>query len=117
MSQPSYVIVLCTCADASVALNLARRLVDTRLAACVNILPGVTSVYAWEDKVESSAEHLLVIKTEAELFFGVQEFIKQNHSYELPEVIAVPILHGLPDYLKWISAWVISDSSGSCSSG
>lgn len=98
-------LVLCTCPSAQSAHELAGALVESRLAACVNILPGVTSVYGWEDRVESAEEHLLLIKTVAEQYESLETFIEQRHPYEVPEIIAVPIERGSKRYLDWLGAW------------
>jgi periplasmic divalent cation tolerance protein len=99
-----YCLVLCTCPDAETAGNLAEALVAERRAACVNIVPGLTSVYAWEGKIERAQEHLLLIKTEVAAFGALETWLKAHHPYELPEVIAVPVVRGSVDYLEWISA-------------
>ncbi|MEZ5445998.1 MAG: divalent-cation tolerance protein CutA [Gammaproteobacteria bacterium] len=98
----SYWLVLTTCPDADSAERLAHLLVSRNLAACVNIQPGVRSVYRWQGTVESSAEHLLSIKTAATRYEALQDVIKANHPYELPEVVAVPIVAGSSEYLSWI---------------
>lgn len=102
----SYVVILCTCPDASCAQTLARGLVKSHLVACASILPGITSIYTWQGKLESSNECQLLAKTETKLFFAAEAFIKQNHPYELPEVLAVPVTLGSKDYLDWISSCV-----------
>ncbi len=96
-------LVLCTVPDRDTADALATRLVAERLAACVNIIPGITSVYRWRGVLERDTEHLLIIKTHSTVFATLQETIRGQHPYELPEVIAVPIGDGLPEYLDWIS--------------
>ncbi|BBL72538.1 divalent-cation tolerance protein CutA [Methylogaea oryzae] len=99
-----YYLVLCTCPDRPSADGLAESLVRERLAACVNILPGVESVYRWEGNVERGAELLLLIKTEKRAYAALQEHIKGRHPYEVPEIIALPIAAGATDYLQWVSA-------------
>lgn len=99
-------LVLCTCPDQATAHNIAEHLIDRQLAACVNILPGITSVYQWQGKRESSQEHLLLIKTTAAAYDIVEQALTDLHPYELPEIIAVPIAHGSDAYLDWISQQV-----------
>lgn len=96
-------LVLCTCPDKESAHLIAEQLVDGKLAACVNILPGVTSVYRWMGNIEESQEYLLLIKSLYDVFDALVDTINELHPYELPEVIAVPIESGSPDYLNWIS--------------
>jgi periplasmic divalent cation tolerance protein len=98
-----YRLVLSTCGDTNTAQTIAQQLVESKLAACVNILPGITSVYAWQGKIESDREILLLIKTRAECLPEVQKMIQRLHSYELPEIIDVPITGGLTEYLNWIT--------------
>jgi periplasmic divalent cation tolerance protein len=101
-----YCLVLCSCPNADTANELALALVEQRLAACVNLLPGVTSVYGWEGRALTASEQLLLIKTETAGVAGLETFIKQRHPYEVPEIIAIPIERGNQDYFDWISAWV-----------
>jgi periplasmic divalent cation tolerance protein len=96
-------IVLCTVPDRDCAKQIATALVRERLAACVNIVPGVTSVYRWQDKIETDDELLLLVKTGQESARELQERICSLHPYELPEIIAVPIEEGLPGYLHWLT--------------
>ncbi len=79
-------------------------LVAERLAACVNLLPGLRSVYRWQRKVEAAAEVLLLVKTSAEAYPALQERLRQLHPYELPELLAVEAASGLPEYLQWLAA-------------
>lgn len=97
-----HLIVLCTCPDTATAKEMARRLVEERLAACVNQLSGITSTYRWQDKVEEETEALLIIKTVEDVFEALKARIIALHPYELPEVIAVPISTGAGHYLRWI---------------
>lgn len=96
-------VVLTTIDSAEGAHRLAEALVDRKLAACVNILPKIASIYRWQGKVEQAEEWLLLIKTTDELFPRLREAIKELHSYEVPECISLAIEDGLPDYLKWIA--------------
>jgi len=97
-------IVLCTVPDEAVARRIASALVGEQLAACVNIVPGITSVYRWNDAIETAPELLLIIKTNMGVYTRLQDRIHALHPYELPEIIAVSIDQGLPDYLAWITA-------------
>lgn len=97
-----HLLILCTCPDEATARIIADHLVDQQLAACVNILPGLTSVYQWQGKRETAQEHLLLIKTTNEAYQTLEQSITELHPYELPEVIAVPINQGLDGYLQWI---------------
>ena len=96
-------LVLTTTGSESEALKIAQTLVERRLAACVNLVPKVQSIYRWEGKVEQAEEYLLVIKTAKAREEEVRSAICGLHSYELPECIAIPIDSGSEDYLKWLS--------------
>lgn len=96
------IVVLSTCDSEANAEELARALVGERLAACVNILPGARSVYRWQGKVEDAAEWVLVIKSRRDLFGRLREAIGKTHSYEVPEVIALPVVDGSEAYLEWL---------------
>ena len=98
------IVVLNTCADEKEAGNLARTLVEERLAACVSVIPGVRSFYRWKGAVETSAECLLVIKSSRELFAPLRAALDRLHSYDVPEVLALPIVDGSPSYLDWLDA-------------
>ena len=97
-------IALCTCPDRESALRLARALVVRRLAACVNVVPGVTSVYRWQDGLQEDDEVQLLVKTTRGRFEALAEAVRELHPYELPELVAVEIAAGLPDYLAWVRA-------------
>ena len=94
---------LCTCPDAATAARIASALVDDRLAACVNVLPGVESVYRWQGRVERASEVLLLIKSTRERLPALTARVVELHPYELPELVAVDIAGGLPGYLAWIA--------------
>jgi periplasmic divalent cation tolerance protein len=96
------IVVLSACASIEEANRIATELVEKRLAACVNLVSGVRSVYRWKDKIEESQEALLVIKTSRALFESVRLQIEKLHSYELPEVIALPVVDGAEQYLEWM---------------
>jgi|ERR1035441_10469157 periplasmic divalent cation tolerance protein len=96
-------IVLSTAGSEEEARKIARHLVEHQLAACVNIVPQIESIYRWEGKVESNREWLLLIKTTAEKFPAVRDAILELHSYELPECISISIEDGGPEYLDWLA--------------
>lgn len=96
-------LVFTNLADIAGARQLGRTLVERRLAACVNILPAVESVYRWRESIEQAAEVTLVIKTTAARYAALEEAIRALHPYELPELIALPVSAGLPAYLDWIA--------------
>ena len=98
------IIVLTTCNSSEIASLIAETLVSKNLAACVNILNGVESVYQWQGKIEHDKEILLIIKTRLSLFPQLEQSIKESHDYELPEIIAVPIEIGEKNYLNWIQS-------------
>jgi periplasmic divalent cation tolerance protein len=97
------IVVLCTCPDEASAERIASVLVEERLAACVNRVPGISSTYRWQGKVDRARECLLLIKTTSERFDALRERIVALHPYELPEVIAVDIALGHAPYLAWIA--------------
>ena len=97
-------VVLSTVGDAEAAEGIAREVVEKGLAACVNIVPEIRSIYSWKGKIESDRECLLVIKTTSERFEALRETIVSRHPYELPEVIALPIETGHAPYLDWLDA-------------
>jgi periplasmic divalent cation tolerance protein len=95
-------LVISNLPDRETALDLARRLIDGRLAACVNLLPGCTSLYRWQGAVEEAQEIPVLIKTRSARYAEVEALIRSVHPYELPEIIAVPVVRGLPEYLDWV---------------
>ncbi len=99
----SFVLIMNTCPDLKTARQIAENLINEKLAACVNIMPAGLSVYRWQGKVESAEENLLLIKTHEDKYPEVETMIQKLHPYELPEIIAVPITRGLPDYLSWLN--------------
>lgn len=104
MTESSRILLVLTiCPDETSAGELAKILVDHRLAACVNILPECTSIYRWQGHVETTREVPVLIKTTQKRYQAVEQTIKSQHPYELPEVIAVPLDNGLPAYLRWIT--------------
>ncbi|XP_056136593.1 protein CutA homolog [Lampris incognitus] len=91
-----------TCPNDAVAKDLARGIVEKKLAACVNIVPAIKSVYEWQGKIEEDSEVLLMIKTRSSKVPALAEYVRSNHPYEVAEVISLPIDQGNPPYLKWI---------------
>ena len=98
------IVVLCNCSSDDQAAKIARELVEKRLAACVNILPGVRSIYRWQGAIEDDSEVLLVIKSSRALFDRLRTEIEKLHSYEVPEVIALTVIDGTQNYLNWMDA-------------
>ena len=101
--QVNALICFCTCPDTDTAERLAEALVEERLAACVNILPGLRSVYRWQAEVERADEVLLLIKTLPDRYPALQDRLRELHPYELPELLAVDAVEGLPAYLRWVA--------------
>ena len=102
MKKTDRIIVLITAGSEEEAHNIAESLIKGKKAACVNIVPAVDSLFWWEDKIESARESLLLVKTKASLFPEIVELVNRTHSYEVPEIIALPIIAGSEDYLKWL---------------
>jgi periplasmic divalent cation tolerance protein len=103
-SAGKYVVVLVTCGSRTEAKRIAREIVSRRLAACANLLEvPVQSVYRWKGKVEKAREFLLLIKTSARRLPALQAEVQRLHSYDVPEVIALPIMAGSPKYLRWLA--------------
>jgi len=108
LAAQDFQLIFSTCSDLEAAENLAAHLVEERLVACVNIVPHVRSIYSWRGQVERSGECLLIMKSAAARFTAIEARVKALHAYELPELIAVPISEGLPEYLQWVSDTVSS---------
>ncbi len=105
------VVVLTTCSSAEEAGRIAQALVEKRLAGCVNVVSDIRSVYRWEGRVKDEAEILLVIKTSRNLFDQVRRAVEKLHSYQVPEVICLPVIDGAPNYLNWLSTAVAGAAS------
>jgi len=99
-------LVLTTCGSSQEAARLAETLVERRLAACVSRLEGIMSTYRWESKLQHDEEVLVLIKTTQDRYEALEEVIRQLATYELPEILAVPVHSGSSDYLKWLAASV-----------
>ncbi len=97
-----YIVVFCTVPDEKTGLDIAEKLVKARLAACVNLNGGITSFYWWQDTIEKDSENLMIIKTRRELFPELEAKITSLHPYQVPEIVALPILQGHAPYLDWI---------------
>ncbi len=102
------IMVLCNVPDAALAQQIAETLVGEQLAACVNIMAPCRSVYRWQGKLENASEVPLQIKTTAAAYPALQARLLQLHPYEVPEIIALPLAAGLPAYLTWVAAEVLS---------
>jgi len=102
-------VILITAPNNDEASRLAQQLVERQLAACVNIVPGIRSIYRWEGRICDDAEAMLIVKTLQPLLGKVIDAIKELHSYQVPEVIALPVLAGNPAYLAWINDSVMSE--------
>ena len=105
-------VVLCTAPDPAVAETIADRLVADRLAACVNVLPGVVSIYTWQGARCRETECLLVIKTSVTAYPALERTVKQIHPYEVPEILRLPVIDGWRAYLDWISRSVAAPAAG-----
>lgn len=100
----NHCLVITTCPDGETAAKLARILVEARLAACVNIVPGIQSVYRWKGELVTDHEHLLLAKTRSDVYPQLEAAIRANHPYELPEVVMVPMAQGSTEYLNWLNS-------------
>jgi periplasmic divalent cation tolerance protein len=107
MEEHNYIVVFITAKDAEEAEKISKTLVKRRLAACVNIVAEVSSRYWWKDKLDTAQESLLIVKTRDTLLPDIIKTVKKAHSYSVPEIIALPIVGGSPDYLDWIDGEVI----------
>ena len=103
-STPQALLVIANCPDEACANRIALAVVEAGLAACVNLLPRVQSVYRWQGAVESASEVPLLIKTTAARYDALEAAIRDLHPYDVPEIIALPIAQGLPAYLDWLAA-------------
>lgn len=102
VSEPSLFLVICTVGDDKEAQRIAEALVQRREAACVNAIPDVRSVFSWKGEICNEAEQLLLIKTTRGALEAVKRTVKELHSYELPEILAVPVGEGDGEYLRWV---------------
>lgn len=102
MNPDEAVVVLVTAGDAGEAARIGRALVEERLAACVNVVGPVRSIYRWQGAVEDASEHLLLVKASGAAFAALEARIRELHSYEVPEVLALPVRAGSAAYLAWL---------------
>lgn len=107
--QDEVLLVLSTVPDRETGRKIADHLVEYRLAACVNLLPAIDSTYRWQNAVQRDSENLLMIKTTRTAYPAMEAAVRRLHPYELPEIIAVPVAAGLPDYLAWVAASLEKD--------
>jgi periplasmic divalent cation tolerance protein len=105
------IVVFVTAASLEQAERIAHALVGERLAACANIVGPIRSIYRWKDEVQNDAEHLMIIKTRAKLLTKIEPRVKELHSYQVPEVIALPIVAGAKPYLDWVFASTVGSRS------
>jgi periplasmic divalent cation tolerance protein len=103
-----FCVVLCTCPDAAVAENIAKQLTDSRLVACTNIVPHLSSIYFWENKVTQGSEVLMVMKTRQDKLVDLENALVAIHPYKFPEFIALPIIYGNSKYLQWVDESILS---------
>jgi len=102
MQNPDFIIILITAGSIDEAQQISRALLDQKKVACVNIVPKISSLFWWQGKIDQENEVLLLAKTKKSKFPEIINLIKEVHSYDVPEVIALPIIDGNPDYLEWI---------------
>ncbi len=98
----TYCIINCTTANEEEAKKIAKHLIEKKLIACATIMPKVNSIYVWNNQLNEDTESLMIMKTKTELYSKTEEEIKKLHSYEVPEIICIPILTGSKEYLNWI---------------
>jgi periplasmic divalent cation tolerance protein len=104
VNRADRIVVLITAGSKEEAHKIAKLLLKEKRAACVNIVPGVDSLFRWKGKIDSARESILVVKTRASLFPEIIDLVKKAHSYEVPEIIAVPIIGGSEEYLQWLDS-------------
>ena len=102
MEEFAYIVLFITTATAEEAQRISKVLLNQRKAACVNTVPKVSSLFWWQDKLDSAQESLLIVKTKASQLDEIVRLVKELHSYDIPEIIALPIVGGNQDYLEWI---------------
>lgn len=103
MELPEFALVYVVCANPEEAQRIARAVLERRLAACANILPGIASLYWWEGKLEEAQETLLLLKAPYSYYEEIEKVVKSHHSYQVPAILRLPITQGLPEYLRWLA--------------
>ncbi|MEK6672620.1 MAG: divalent-cation tolerance protein CutA [Nitrospirota bacterium] len=103
------IVVFITAPNEEEAVRIARALVESSIAGCVNIIRGLRSIYRWQGKIEDDSEVLMVIKTRKSLFGSLSQKVKELHSYSVPEIIALPIVEGSADYMRWLEEVTVID--------
>ncbi len=103
------IVIYITVSDENEAVNISKTLVDERLAGCINIVKGIRSIYKWEGKIEDEPEVLLILKSRHHLFKRLKNRVKELHSYSVPEIIALPVIGGSDDYLRWLEDVTLAD--------
>lgn len=98
----NYIVVFCTVPDENVAEKIANKVVEKKLAACCNIIPGLRSIYIWKNEIQDDKEMLLIIKTKKDIFTKLQKAITEIHPYTIPEIISILIENGSKNYLNWV---------------
>jgi len=111
--MPQYFIVIMTTSTKKEAIKIVQCLLEERLIACANIIGPVSSIFWWKDKIDEAAEFLVFMKSRSKLFDKLSRRVKEIHSYEVPEILALPILKGLPSYLSWLDTNLQSESDDS----
>ena len=99
----TYIVVFCTTPSNEISIQIAEECIKKKIAACCNIVPGITSVYQWQGKVEKSDEELIILKSTEDNFDSIEKIINGIHPYEVPEIISVKINNGNEPYLNWIN--------------
>jgi periplasmic divalent cation tolerance protein len=102
IKESAYIVLFVTASNSEEAHKIAKVLLSQRKAACVNIVSGISSLFWWQDKLDSAQESLLIVKTKASLLNQIVTLVREIHSYEVPEIVALPIIGGNEDYLEWI---------------
>ena len=110
MKNHENVVIFITTGTDEEAQEVAKALLNNRLAACVNIVPKINSIFWWNDTLDSVQENLLIVKSKASLLSEIVRLVKEVHSYETPEIVALPIIGGNPDYLDWIGKEIKQDT-------